>query len=230
MDRNELVGTAVAVVLLVTLIVGVAFNIWTLSSVLSLLPYFLILAMATALGWGFRSRLGSWFGSQDDRDARQKSVARSSSEGPVSRPERRMTDGERRDRRWRVQSLQLGPVGVELSDAPVSNTVPLHSSRVKVRPGKHQELPFLLSSGDKIEGTATDSYGREFDWYFFDDQNYAAYYADKRATALARGTDTPSAHVNITIPHSGTWHLVLDAGGKRSSRSIDVRLTKAPAG
>ncbi len=227
--RNEFVGTATAGVLLVILVVGVAISLWSLSSILSLLPYFLILSMASALGWGFRSRLGSLFQQERKRNAKEPTAGVARKVTPEG-PERQTEANGPRGRQWPIRSLQLGPVAVEGSDVAISTTVPLHSSRVKIRPGLHQELPFLLNSGDKVEGTATDYYGRSFDWYFLDDQNYAAYYADRRPAALAEGKDTPAAHIDIRVPHPGTWHLVLDARGKRSSRSIEVRLTKVPRG
>jgi hypothetical protein len=234
-QRTELAGSAIAVVLGVALVVGVALSLWTLTSVLALFPYFIILAIAGMLGWGFHSRIKGWFPKHQysQSSAQVPSAAETPMKGVDSSPR---TDPKQHvrapsKRRWHVDSLQLGPVGVSFPKPESKQVVELLcSDRVKIAPGVHKELPFLLDAGDKVEGTATDYYGRNFDWYFLDDHGYAAFYSDRTPDALARGSNSPAAHVDATVPHSGTWHLVLDGQGKKSSRTIEVRLTRIRAG
>jgi hypothetical protein len=229
--RSEIVATPVAIALVILLFVGIAFDLWSLSTVLSLFPYFIILGVATVLGWGYRSRIiRSFQGHETDKDLNPGESRLGSTRSLISRPRRselQPTAPRPKKAGWRLESADFGILGVTLHTKATEPKVELlHAGQVKVAPGVHQELPFLLQSGDRVEGTATDFYGRDFDWSLLDDQNYAAFYADHSFVALASGFGTPSAHVDVTIPRSGTWHLVLDGSGKRSARRIDVRLTR----
>jgi hypothetical protein len=105
---------------------------------------------------------------------------------------------------------------------------PLFNSEVKVAAGVHVDVPLLLQDGERVEGTAVETYGADFDCYLFDDRNYALFYGEKGGIPLDKQVGSPAAHIDSIIPHSGTWHLVLDAGGRRRRRRIEVRLTRKP--
>jgi hypothetical protein len=229
--RSETVATSIATVLVLALIIGIAYNLWSLTAVLSLFPYFIILAIATVMAWGFRFRVVGWIPAHEQERKANSSDATMKVAPGSTRPSLKSSvlpsSSGQSKAKWRPRAAAVGLLGVTMkAEAREPRVELLHTGRVKVAAGVHQDLPFLLSSGDKVEGTATDFYGRDFDWYFLDDQNYAAYYADRMPIPIAKGSHAPSAHVNALIPHSGTWHLVLDGRGKRSSRSIDVRLTR----
>lgn len=57
MTREETIAVATAIVLVVALLGGVYENLWTVNSVLLLVPYFLLAGMIAVLVWGFRGRI-----------------------------------------------------------------------------------------------------------------------------------------------------------------------------
>ena len=61
MKRDETGSIVASLVLLAVLCLGIYQGFWSLSSVLSLVPYFLLVAIIGILGWGFRQRIDGLF-------------------------------------------------------------------------------------------------------------------------------------------------------------------------
>lgn len=105
----------------------------------------------------------------------------------------------------------------------------LPSVTLKIQAGVQSEVRFILESGDRISGTATEEYGEKFDWYLFDDAGYAKFYDTDWPIPLKMGKGKKAASLDAVVPHSGAWHLVIDnKKRKTTSLRVEVNLTRTP--
>lgn len=92
--------------------------------------------------------------------------------------------------------------------------------------GGHARISEDFQAGDTLEGFLEENDNYDFDYYLLDLSNYIKYKNDERFSYLSRGRNKANYHINVEIPETGEWWLILDAYGKQYNRDVYVRLVK----
>jgi hypothetical protein len=116
------------------------------------------------------------------------------------------------------------PAKIELEARPPKSgekrTYTIFQGSLEVHKRREQRNESLLK-GDVIEGVLEEIDGLPFDFYIFDERNYAKFSNDRTTgTPALELVDESSYHIKWTVGHQGVWYFVFDLYGKQHDRTI----------
>ena len=102
----------------------------------------------------------------------------------------------------------------------------LVDEEIIVEPGDHKHLDFRFIEGDNISGIITEVDDDPFNFYLFDEENYANFREGDMCYSLIEYDNKHSISIKVTIPYNDRWYFVFELYGKQYPREINVRLDK----
>lgn len=97
---------------------------------------------------------------------------------------------------------------------------------IDVPSGGHAKITERFEAGDILEGVLEEQDNYEFDYYLFDVPNYVKYKNNEEFFSIDSDFDKANYHINVKIPESGEWCLVLDLYRKQYDRLVHTKLVR----
>jgi hypothetical protein len=209
MERSEQATLLVTAILFVLILFGFLLGWWSISAVLSLIPYFAIAGIIGVVVWGFRQRF--------ERLLQSKSVT-------LPKPEEKLRGEVSAGARPEIPNrrLQSDQAQSGVRAGPVCPPGPY-----MINPYRRRFVALDVRRGERISGTMVESDRQEFNWFIVDQRNLVR--ANKSGNFdYEKGEDSAKAAAEVSwrAPKDGPWYLLFDHAKRQNPREIHVDLRR----